>query len=241
MIVYVDLEHDRLRKDPVAGRKSLANQLAYKYRVEEVSGKPCLIVRYPNVNPDLLQKLGAQVVLVSGCVTDFVHFDAADLAGLEAVYRQAKWPILGFCAGHQLMARAYGAEIGAIEDATQSSTAKQVREDGFMSVQQFDSHPLFSDLPLNPVFFQNHYWEVKNVPAGFQNLANSDLCGVQAIAHFNLPLYGVQFHPEEYDAEHGDGRILLENFFRIVGGASKTWGERRDTRRSGDTQRGEKR
>lgn len=37
------------------------------------------------------------------------------------------------------------------------------------------------------------------------------------IAHAERPLFGTQFHPEAYDESHSDGRVLLENFFRIAG------------------------
>jgi anthranilate/para-aminobenzoate synthase component II len=37
------------------------------------------------------------------------------------------------------------------------------------------------------------------------------------LAHQSAPLFGAQFHPENYDDAHPDGRIILENFFRIAG------------------------
>jgi len=33
--------------------------------------------------------------------------------------------------------------------------------------------------------------------------------------HTSLPLFGVQFHPELFDQEHPDGRIILENFLQL--------------------------
>jgi GMP synthase (glutamine-hydrolysing) len=94
--------------------------------------------------------------------------------------------------------------------------ALPIREDGFMPVRQLDSHPLFANLSEQLVVFQEHYWEVKSMPSGFKLLARSELCGIQVMAHERLPLFGVQFHPEEYDDGHGDGRQLLTNFFQIV-------------------------
>jgi GMP synthase (glutamine-hydrolysing) len=90
------------------------------------------------------------------------------------------------------------------------------QERGFMPVTVRQPQPLFADLPQQPVFFQAHYWEVKSAPAGFHVLAESTLCPVQAMAHTDLPLFGVQFHPEEYDEAHPHGRNILENFFKIV-------------------------
>lgn len=225
MLVYIDLEHHRLQQQPDLWEKSLARRLKHKYRLEELSGDLCLIVRYDRVKPDLLRELNARAVLVSGCSTDFEHYPAESLTGLRAVYREAAQPILGLCAGHQLLAEAYGAEIGPLGPLSpdepdpyhDTSLPRMKQERGFMPVTlRRQSHPLFDNLAQQPTFFQAHYWEVKAPPPGFQVLAESDLCWVQAIAHIDRPLFGVQFHPEEYDQIHPDGRRILENFLRMV-------------------------
>ncbi|MCP4422251.1 MAG: hypothetical protein GY805_37055 [Chloroflexi bacterium] len=212
MIIYIDLEHERYQSDPIKGQESLALQLKNKYRVEAIANEPCLVVRYEKVTPALIHELKASAVLVSGCVTDFEHYEEADLAGLRAIYKEASWPIFGFCGGHQLMAQAYGAEIAPI--GTDGSAP--IWEKGFMPVQQVAPHPLFANLPEQLVVFQEHYWEAKSVPTGFERLAKSEICGIQAMAHAHLPLFGVQFHPEEYDHQHDNGRQLLINFFQHI-------------------------
>ena len=226
MIVYVDLEHERFRQDPAQAQESLAGRLRVAYRLEDISGQPCLVVRYPRVSPQLLREVNARAVLVSGCATDFEHYAEADLAGLRAVYRAAAWPTLGFCGGCQLMAQTYGAPIDAMpslapgeSDPYHGAYVPGVRQErGFMPVRASAAgEPWFEGLGGQPVVFQAHYWEVKAPPPGFRVLAESDLCGIQALAHQNLPLFGTQFHPEQYDDAHPDGRRLLENFFRMAG------------------------
>ncbi len=225
MIVYVDLEHERWRRDPAQAKESLAGRLQVKYRLEDISGQPCLIVRYNHVSPELLRSLGVRAVLVSGCNTDFEHYAEADLAGLRAMYRAADWPTLGFCGGLQLMAQTYGAPIDAMAplapgeaDPYQGAFVPGYRQErGYMPVRVTAAHPWFEGLSAEPVMLEAHYWEVKAPPAGFRVLAESDLCGVQALAHESLPLFGTQFHPEQYDDAHPDGRRLLENFFRLAG------------------------
>jgi GMP synthase-like glutamine amidotransferase len=54
------------------------------------------------------------------------------------------------------------------------------------------------------------------LPDEFQLLAKRPLCAVQIIAHTEKPLFGVPFHPEQYDETHSDGRNLLENFFKVA-------------------------
>ena len=224
MLIYVDLEHARLQQQPELWEKSLARRLKHKYYLEEISGELCLIVRYDKVNPNLLRELNINAVVVSGCHTDFEHYSAESLAGLRAVYREAAQPILGLCGGYQLLAQAYGAEIGPLgplspgePDPYNGAYLPEVKQErGFMPVKLRRSHPLFDQLPQPPTFFQAHYWEVKAPPEGFHVLAESDLCRVQAIAHADRPLFGVQFHPEEYDEAHPDGRKVLENFWAMV-------------------------
>jgi GMP synthase-like glutamine amidotransferase len=226
MIVYVDLEHDHLQHDPAAWEKWLARRRKSQQRLEEISGHACLIVRYYDVNPTLLRDLQARAVLVSGCYSEFEHYDEKSLAGLRAVYQAAAWPLLGFCAGHQLLAQAYGAELGPLGPLPPGAPDPYAghyghvpgmkQERGFMPVRVCAAHPLFAGLDERPVVFQAHYWEVKAVPAGFHRLAESELCSIQAIGHGERPLFGLQFHPEEYDEAHPAGRQVLENFFKCI-------------------------
>lgn len=227
MIVYIDMEHDSMRARPRMWEKSLATRLRDKFRLEEISGQPCLIVRYKQVSPALLDELDVRAVVVSACYTDFEHYSEESLIGLTAIYKDASRPMLGICAGYQLMAEHHGASIGPIgalppgaEDSHAGSFGHvpgALQERGYTPVSLRESHPLFTGLGRRRIFFQSHYWEVKERPAGFEVLADSDLCAIQAIAHKERPLYGVQFHPEEYDEAHPGGRKVLENFFRLAG------------------------
>lgn len=228
MIIYVDLENPRLQANQKLWQHVMANRLMVKYRLEAISGDDCLIVRYEKLSLDLLNKLPTRAVLVSGGYTDFEYYDPADLAGLFSVYQVASWPILGFCAGMQLMMQAYGAQLGPMgplaEDAPDPYAGLDlpgyvpgmVQERGFLPVHSTGPHPLFDGLVEDPVFFQAHYWEVKELPLGFQVLAKNAISPIQAVAHEDQPLFGTQFHPENFDEEKADGRRLLANFFEIV-------------------------
>lgn len=226
MFVYIDLEHDNLKHDPVAWEKSLARRMRHKYYMEAISGDNCLVVRYHRANPALLREVEARAVLISGCFTDFEHYSDVSLAGLSAIYHEGRVPTIGFCAGHQLMAQAYGAEIGpigmmppgemghypALDLPEFSPGVKQER--GFNTVEICNEHALFDGFNGRGEFFQAHYWEVKTTPPDFEILARNQVSGIQAMAHREKPLFGVQFHPTIHDREHPDGRRLLENFFR---------------------------
>ena len=225
MLIYIDMEHEQLHTiDPDLWQRSRADLMRNKYRFERLGKRPCLIVRYNRVTPEHLKTLNAEAVFISGYLLDNSYYAVEDLAGLMAVYREWERPLLGFCGGHQLLAQAFGASIGPLSQipdgvtrlhlATIQNISGIEQEIGFQPVTIQKPHPLFDEVGPHPHFFQAHYWEVKDVPPGFDVLASSEQCAVQAIAHRERPLFGTQFHPEAYDDRYGDGRQLLLNFFR---------------------------
>jgi GMP synthase (glutamine-hydrolysing) len=72
---------------------------------------------------------------------------------------------------------------------------------------------LFKELPKEFLVWESHNDEVKTAP-DFEVLAFSENCKVQAVKHVERPLYGLQFHPEVNDTEHG--AEILKNFVAIV-------------------------
>lgn len=235
MIAYIDLEHSRLRQEPAVWQFFASQTLEAKYRLEAISGDSCLIVHYAQLTPALLHQLGAQAIVVGGHYTGLWHYAPGDLAGLQAVLREAGWPTLGICGGFHLMVQTYGAQVGPMQDrqdmshsppetplppgmpGSGSSGLEPRQERGFKPVRVLETHPLLDGLGRQPVVFQLHSWEAKSAPDGFRVLAESELCRVQVIAHEQLPLFGTQFHPESYDDEHPDGKRILENFFKMAG------------------------
>lgn len=228
MLVYVDLEHEQLQRvDPDLWQQSRADLLREKYRLERLASRPCLIFRYDRVTPERLQAVGAEAVFISGCKLGYDYYPAESLAGLRRLYQEWTRPLLGFCGGMQLLAQAHGAAIGPLAPippgvaglhlATVENISGVAQEIGFQPVTVAQAHALFHGLADPPVFYQAHYWEVKAAPPGFDVLAQSDRCPVQAIAHRQRPLMGVQFHPEKYDDQYGDGRQLLQNFLHLAG------------------------
>lgn len=225
MIIFVDLEHERVQQTE-KWPESFALRLKIKYRLEDISGEPCLIVRYSHMTPAWVRELKPRAVLVSGCATEIDYYAEKDLAGLRQVLQEAAQPTLGFCGGEQLIGQTFGSEIAPMGKLPSSMADPypewdyaqgMSRERGFMPVRVREPHPLFEGLGQTPVMFQSHYWEVKSVPPGFKLHATTDLCQVQMIAHESKPLYATQFHPEQWGDDHTDGRRFLENFFHLAG------------------------
>lgn len=225
MIVLVDLEHERLQQeDPAWGERTYANRLRVKYRLEDIAGEPCLVMRYRHVTPEHLRDIKVKALFVSGNSTEFEHYSEESLAGLRAVLRAAAYPTIAFCGGCQILAQTYGADIGPIGPLPTGMTNPaadiqlapgMIQERGFLPVNVVAPHPLLAGLGPTPIFLESHYWEVKAPPPGFALYASTAQCKVQLIAHESRPLIATQFHPEFYDDTHLDGQKLLENFCRL--------------------------
>jgi GMP synthase (glutamine-hydrolysing) len=75
---------------------------------------------------------------------------------------------------------------------------------------------LFKGMAGEIVVWQAHTFHVPQLPHGFDLLASTDECPVQAMKHKDKPVYGVQFQPETYDDAHPDGKAIITNFFRLA-------------------------
>jgi GMP synthase-like glutamine amidotransferase len=227
MLVYVDMEHEQLYDiDLALWNRSRADLLRNKYRFERLSDRPCIIVRYDQVSSAMLPEVNVAAVLISGYYLDNSYYSDHNLAGLMDLLKICTKPLLAICGGLQLLALAHEAVIGPLGSipsglsqlhlASVQNISGVEQEIGFQTVTARIRHRLFQHLQEPPIFFQSHYWEVKEVPDGFDVLATSDLCAIQAIGHWEKPLFVTQFHPEAYDDRYSDGRQFLKNFFSLI-------------------------
>lgn len=115
-----------------------------------------------------------------------------------------RMPILGVCLGHQAMAQVFGAKV---------VRAKRVMH-GKVSAITHTGQRLFEGLNQPLTVTRYHSLLVDAVPEGFVLDAWFDdpIHGreIMAMSHQDLPLYGVQFHPESILTEQG--LELLANF-----------------------------
>lgn len=119
---------------------------------------------------------------------------------------ESKVPVLGVCFGHQMMARAFGADV--VKDG------KHVLE--MVETKVLASDPLFTGLPKSMMLLESRHEIVKALPGGFRLLARSATSEIASMKHGKRPLYGVQFHPERYTKENPDGNRVIGNFVRIL-------------------------
>lgn len=117
---------------------------------------------------------------------------------------KAEVPVLGICAGMQFMSTHFGGE----------TAPAKVPEYGKVTIAVSEDAGLFERLPREFTVWASHNDEVRRVPSDFRVVARSEVCEVQAIEHKERPLFGLQFHPEVEDTEHG--MEIFRNFLNIV-------------------------
>lgn len=118
-------------------------------------------------------------------------------------------PILGVCLGHQAIGQVFGANVVG---------AKEIKH-GKVSLLQHNNEGLFTDLP-NP-FNVTRYHSLVLKPQSLPAELNVDAwCNTQsgerevmAISHKNMPIWGVQYHPESLLTEHG--HAVLRRFITL--------------------------
>lgn len=221
-ILYIDTEHDLIVDDPVSGPAHRALIDRARQRIETASELPCLVTRFADVMPETTERTRATAIVIGGCTTDWAEYDFAELTGVLETIRAAPVPILGICAGHQLIGHAHGAAWGPLgslaADETDSDphmAPRQRKEQGFLPVHLDLRCPLFRHLPPIGTFVQSHYWQLEDVPDGFVARASSPSSPIQAIERRDRPVYGVQFHPERHDDANRDGERVLRTFFTL--------------------------
>lgn len=116
---------------------------------------------------------------------------------------QRRLPMLGVCLGHQALGEEFG---GAVE-------AAQALMHGKTSAVAHDGQTIFSGLPSPLTVMRYHSLGLNRarLPADFIASASNEGDGeLMAMRHRELPLEGVQFHPESIMTQHG--KDILKNF-----------------------------
>ena len=113
-----------------------------------------------------------------------------------------KVPLLGVCLGHQSIGEAFGGRV---------VHAKKLMH-GKVSPVQHNNVGMFRNLP-NPVTCTRYHSlavERETLPECLEITAWTDDGEIMGVRHTELPIQGVQFHPESILTEHG--HAMLKNF-----------------------------
>jgi GMP synthase (glutamine-hydrolysing) len=134
-----------------------------------------------------------------------IAYESFKLGNTSQYLEKLNIPILGICVGAQFMGMYYGSKVAP---AIRPEFGK-VR----INVQKEDS--ILKGLPASFFAWESHNDEIREVPRGFDLLASSETCRIQAMANDSAKRYAIQFHPE---VEHTQfGREIFRNFLELCG------------------------
>lgn len=118
-----------------------------------------------------------------------------------------KVPLLGVCLGHQAIGQAFGGRV----------IRAPAPMHGKLSLIRHRDKGVFRDLPpaITATRYHSLIVERDSLPKSLEITAETDDGIVMGLAHRELAIHGVQFHPESIASEHG--HQLLANFLQIAG------------------------
>jgi anthranilate synthase component II len=120
-------------------------------------------------------------------------------------------PLLGVCLGHQAIGEAFGGDVVRADRLMHGKTTPVVHT----------GHPLFAGLPSPVEVMRYHSLVVApaTLPGELEVTAWSadrpDGSEIMALCHRDLPVFGVQFHPESVATDRG--KRILANFLALAG------------------------
>ena len=126
---------------------------------------------------------------------------------LVAACAEQRRPLLGVCLGHQAIGQHFGGRVVRAAELMHGKTCPVIH----------DGTGLFDGLPSPFTATRYHSLVVPedSLPPGLVVNARAPDGTVMGFRHPQLPIHGVQFHPESIATEHG--HALLANFMRIAG------------------------
>lgn len=121
---------------------------------------------------------------------------------IKEFYKTKK--ILGICLGHQCIAQFFGGKVVKAPQPVHGKTSEVY----------FDEYcKLFKGINQGFKATRYHSLIVKDLPESLKVTAKTKDKIIMGIEHKELPIYGVQFHPEAILTEYG--HEILENFIKI--------------------------
>lgn len=135
-----------------------------------------------------------------------------ETAGItKEVIRQfsGRVPILGICLGHQAIGEVFGGNVIPAEELMHGKMSK-------IFIKNTD--PLFVGLEekIYAARYHSLVVDAKNMPDCLEVLGTDEAGQIMALKHKEMPVYGIQFHPESILTEMG--MRILENFLTDVAG-----------------------
>ncbi|MEP5152572.1 aminodeoxychorismate/anthranilate synthase component II [Planktotalea sp.] len=167
-------------------------------------GADVKVVRNDAINPQEAMGLNPAGILLSPGPCD------PDQAGicLEMVKLAAeeRMPLMGVCLGHQTIGQAFGGKVVRCHEIVH----------GKMGQIKHSNEGLFAGLPspFPATRYHSLVVERESLPDDLKITAELEDGTIMGLEHRELPIHGVQFHPESIRSENG--HAMLQNFLNTM-------------------------
>ncbi|MDJ0993252.1 MAG: aminodeoxychorismate/anthranilate synthase component II [Dinoroseobacter sp.] len=119
---------------------------------------------------------------------------------------ETQTPLMGVCLGHQTIGEAFGGKVVQHAEIVH----------GKMGVMHHTGTGVFSGLPspFDATRYHSLVVDRASLPTALEVTAELEDGTIMGLQHRDLPIHGVQFHPESIRSEHG--HKMLRNFLETV-------------------------
>jgi para-aminobenzoate synthetase component 2 len=133
--------------------------------------------------------------------------DAGVCMPMVAAAARSATPLLGVCLGHQAIAAQFGGVVSRAPELLHGKT----------SAVSHDARGVFAGVPspFRATRYHSLALDPGTVPAVLEVSATSESGVIMGLRHRELPIEGVQFHPESVLTEHG--HLMLANWLSMCG------------------------
>ena len=114
--------------------------------------------------------------------------------------------------GHQAIGMHFGATLGKGKRPVHGKVHRVYRK---------AEHPYLQDLPDEFYVTRYHSLELKDLPACLEVLLETQEGEIMALAHKELPIMGIQYHPEAHLTEYG--LEIIANFLKVTSKFSRAY------------------
>ncbi len=168
-------------------------------------GAETSVWRNDALNVQQAMGLGADGIILSPGPCDPAQ--AGICLPLTSAAAEARLPLLGVCLGHQAIGEAFGGRVVRCHEIVH----------GKMGHIHHDGRGLFAgiDGPFKATRYHSLVVERESLPDCLEVSAWLEDGTIMGLRHRELPIEGVQFHPESIRSQHG--HLMLRNFLDMMG------------------------
>ncbi len=163
------------------------------------------VVRSPeNISTEDI--VGFDLIILSGSKDFTVMYDGEHFKKEIELIQNTQIPVIGICLGCELIATAFGGTVRRLDERHSGiREITSIKDDAILGLRNSES--------LLKVY-EGHRWIIDKMPQDFNILANSS-DGPEIIQHNTRPIWGFQFHPENFVDQTTGDEIFLRLFSKL--------------------------